>query len=124
MSFSLLSTQRRLTLQINEKTAQLYSLFKVSHYTQNPKKTEELIERIKLGNVIGENLFNSFELIAPDVYPEYVIHRDAFFKNGAENVLLAGSGPSLFSLMRDKKSALMWTPFERAYPAPNINKAP
>ena len=94
-------------LQIGEKTAQLYSLLKAPHYTQKPKKTEELIEQLKLGNDIGGNLFNSFELIAPDVYPEYVIHRAAFFKSGAENVLLAGSGPSLFSLMRDNNSALI-----------------
>jgi 4-diphosphocytidyl-2-C-methyl-D-erythritol kinase len=92
--------------QIKEKTARLYSLLKVSHYSQKPERAEQLIERLRLGDAIGGTLFNSFELIAPKVYSEYVIHRSAFFESGAENVLLSGSGPSLFSVMQNKASAL------------------
>ena len=47
-------------------------------------------------------LFNVFEQVAEDVYVGLGRWRQRFLDMGAGNVHLAGSGPTLFTISRDK----------------------
>ena len=88
------------------KTARLYQLLTPAHYAQTPYRTEELVRRIRDNERVSDALYNIFEAVADDVYPEYAAHREAFVASGAHNVLLAGAGPSLFSLVAGEASAV------------------
>jgi 4-diphosphocytidyl-2-C-methyl-D-erythritol kinase len=50
-------------------------------------------------------LFNTFENVAYDFFPKLKAYKEHFLKLGAERVHLAGSGPTLFSMMEDKVQA-------------------
>jgi 4-diphosphocytidyl-2-C-methyl-D-erythritol kinase len=53
----------------------------------------------------AENLFNVFDSVADEAFEGLADYRRRFIKAGAEDVHLAGSGPALFTLLRDKAKA-------------------
>ncbi len=87
------------------KTAQLYSRLNTEHYTDG-QKSQGLADMLKHGNEFTTSLiFNTFENIL--FIPPGKISRqhEYLMKIGADNVHLAGSGPTLFTLLEDKSPA-------------------
>ncbi|MFQ6122202.1 MAG: 4-(cytidine 5'-diphospho)-2-C-methyl-D-erythritol kinase [Dehalococcoidales bacterium] len=89
------------------KTKQLYASLKASHYTDG-QITERLVAALREGREPSP-LFNTFENVAFTQFPELKVYREHLVKAGAENIQLAGSGPTLFTLVKEK------TPAEELY---------
>jgi 4-diphosphocytidyl-2-C-methyl-D-erythritol kinase len=84
------------------KTARLYSNLQSNHYTDG-KITGQLVRTIKEGKPLNpDQLFNTFENVAFDLSTELAVYRSHIFKIGASNLHLAGSGPSMFTVVKDK----------------------
>ncbi len=87
------------------KTARLYAGLKKEHFTDG-KITAKLVRAIhKDIKVIPSLLFNTFENIAFDYFPELNVYKEHLIKLGASQVRLAGSGPTLFTIFDNKKQA-------------------
>jgi len=91
--------------QLLRKTEQLYASLKPSHYTDG-QITNRLVEELKAGRGFEpSHLFNTFENVAFTRFAKLKVYRDHIVKMGAIRVHLAGSGPTLFTLMKDKAEA-------------------
>lgn len=91
--------------RLPEKTRRLYARLKPSHYTDG-KITENFVRALKGGREIKPSmLFNTFENVAFDYFTGLKVYKEHLTKLGAQNVHLAGSGPALFSLIKDKAEA-------------------
>jgi len=87
------------------KTERLYANLKASHYTGG-QTTDRLVARLTRGReVIPSLLFNVFDDVARDSFAGLEEYWERFLKAGAKEVHLAGSGPALFTLMKDKAQA-------------------
>lgn len=87
------------------KTKQLYESLQPRHYTDG-KITRRLIEEIRAGKELSASLlFNTFENVALTRFSGLDVSRRHMVKMGATNVHLAGSGPALFTLLKDKAQA-------------------
>ncbi len=87
------------------KTEQLYASLKASHYTGG-QITDRLVTLLTTGGeVTSSSLFNVFDEVALDNFAGLGEYREQFLKAGAKEVHLAGSGPALFTLVRDKAQA-------------------
>jgi 4-diphosphocytidyl-2-C-methyl-D-erythritol kinase len=89
--------------RLPEKTKQLYASLKSSHYTDG-QITRKLVDEIKAGRE-PSNIFNTFENVAFTRFSKLKVYRDHILKIGAPHVHLAGSGPTLFTLFKDKAQA-------------------
>ncbi len=90
---------------MHDKTKHLYASLKTSHYTDG-RITERLVEELEAGREFTSSfLFNTFENIAFTHFSELSVYREHMMKGGATNVHLAGSGPALFTLIKDKTQA-------------------
>ncbi len=88
-----------------EKTRQLYASLKPNHYTDG-QITEEFIRVLNEGGEFKPSmLFNTFENVAFEFLPELKAYKEHFVRLGASHVHLAGSGPTLFTLVEDKAQA-------------------
>jgi len=86
-------------------TKQLYASLKASHYTGG-QITDELVTSLARGReVTSASLFNVFDEVALDTFAGLGEYKEQFLKAGAREVHLAGSGPALFTLVRDKNQA-------------------
>jgi 4-diphosphocytidyl-2-C-methyl-D-erythritol kinase len=85
------------------KTARLYASLNTSHFTDG-HITEQLVNELKEGRE-PSTLFNTFENVAFAGGSELKVYRDHIRKLGAPHVHLAGSGPALFTLLKDKTKA-------------------
>jgi len=85
------------------KTARLYASLNTSHFTDG-RITEQLVKEMKEGRE-PSTLFNTFENVAFARGSELKVYRDHICKLGAPHVHLAGSGPALFTLFKDKTEA-------------------
>ena len=91
--------------RVERKTEQLYASLKASHYTGG-QVTDRLVTLLNRGGeVTASSLFNVFDEVALDNFAGLDRHRERFLKAGAQKVHLAGSGPALFALVRDKNQA-------------------
>ncbi len=87
------------------KTKQLYNSLQAAHYTDG-QITRMLTETIKAGREFMPSLlFNTFENVAFTRYSELSVSREHMVKVGATDVHLAGSGPALFTLLKNKTQA-------------------
>lgn len=87
------------------KTGRLYASLKQEHYS-NGQATEELVALLTRGGyVTPDNLFNVFDHVAYDCFAGLDGYRERFLQAGAGSVHLAGSGPALFALLRDRAQA-------------------
>ena len=87
------------------KTKRVYSMLRPSHYTDG-KITEQLITFLKSGGEFSPSLlYNVFENVVFGSGEELTVLRDHILKTGAPNIHLAGSGPTLFTLLEDKSQA-------------------
>ena len=89
--------------RLPEKTGQLYASLKTGHYTDG-QITQKLVDELREGKE-PSTLFNTFENVAFTRFSELKVYRDHIRKIGAPNVHLAGSGPTLFTLLKDKSQA-------------------
>jgi len=87
------------------KTARLYSLVSPGHYSSGGLTTG-IREQIECGGQRKPvSVYNVFEKVVSDAYPGLVKYIEEFRRAGAPEVHLAGSGPVLFTLLRDGKLA-------------------
>ncbi len=87
------------------KTKQLYDSLRVNHYTDG-QITRRLVEELKAGREFTPSLlFNTFENVAFTRFSQLGVTQRHMVKMGATNVHLAGSGPVLFTLVKDKVQA-------------------
>ena len=87
---------------IPEKTAQVYSQLNVAHFTSG-QYTDKLVDCIQKNKHIDNTLlYNVFELVATDVFPELNEYWSQFVQAGAKSVHLAGAGPALFTFVPDE----------------------
>ena len=87
------------------KTEQLYASLKASHYSGG-QITDRLVTLLNRGReVASASLFNVFDEVAIDNFAGLGKYREKFLKAGAQEVHLTGSGPALFTLVKDKKWA-------------------
>ena len=87
---------------ISNKTAKLYSQLNQSHYTQG-QFTETLVNSVNTGQQIDDKLlYNVFAQVAFDFFPKLADYRSQLIEAGAKNIHIAGSGPTLFTLVADK----------------------
>ncbi len=91
--------------QLERKTERLYRNIRESHYTGG-KITGRLVAVLKRGqDVSSALLFNVFEQVAFDNFDGLEEYWRRFLEAGAEDVHLAGSGPALFTLIKDRLQA-------------------
>ncbi|MBM4433076.1 MAG: 4-(cytidine 5'-diphospho)-2-C-methyl-D-erythritol kinase [Chloroflexi bacterium] len=87
------------------KTKQLYASLKPADFTDG-NITEKLVAALKEGKKIGSSsLFNTFENVAFARFPEIDVYRQRTLKLGADNIHLAGSGPTLFTVSDNEARA-------------------
>ena len=87
------------------KTQKLYASLKQKHYTDG-QITERFIRALKTGGGLEPSmLFNTFENVAFEQFPGLKVYKEHFIKLGAKDVHLAGSGPALFTLIKDRAEA-------------------
>jgi len=90
---------------VEEKTRVLYSSLTPQFFTGG-NYTAAGTEYIKKhGNFNKSLLYNVFDNIALKVFSDLEKYKDYFYKAGADNVHIAGSGPALFSLVDEKEKA-------------------
>jgi len=91
--------------RLPQKTKQLYASLKASHYTDG-QITQKLVKTLREGGEFTSSyLFNTFENIAFTRSSVAGVSRSHIIKMGAPNVHLAGSGPALFALVKDRAQA-------------------
>jgi 4-diphosphocytidyl-2-C-methyl-D-erythritol kinase len=91
--------------RIPGKTKRLYSMLQPAHFTDG-KITDKLAADLKLkGEFNTSLLFNTFENVVFARGEELTNYRDHLLKLGAPNVHLAGSGPTLFTILDGKPQA-------------------
>ncbi len=87
------------------KTKQLYDSLRAIHYTDG-RLTERLVEELRAAREFTPSLlFNTFENVAFTYFSELSVSQDRMVKAGATDVHLAGSGPALFTLIKDRTQA-------------------
>ena len=91
--------------RLPEKTKQLYNSLQPGHYTDG-QITERLAAEIREGRELNPSLlFNTFENVAFSRFSKLSVYRSHIIKMGAPYIHLAGSGPTLFTLFKDKSEA-------------------
>ncbi len=81
------------------KTGALYRALKSSMHTTG-QSTKLLVDRLRTGAALSSADFtNVFESVAFDVFPNLADYRHRLLEAGASHVHLAGSGPTLFTIV-------------------------
>ena len=87
------------------KTARMYANINASHFTDG-SVTDRLVAAIKEGKTPDASLlFNVFKNIAFHVYSGLLLFNIGLIKVGVCGVYLAGSGPALFAVFKEKSQA-------------------
>lgn len=85
-----------------DKTKKMYGLLATADYS-NGQYANKLIESIDHECLLKTSLlYNAFDAVVFTAFPEIRICWDNFEKCGANNIHLAGSGPTLFSMFNGK----------------------
>jgi 4-diphosphocytidyl-2-C-methyl-D-erythritol kinase len=88
--------------RIPGKTRRLYGNIKVDNYSKGAA-TERLVALLNQGgDIASSTLFNVFDDFALDSFPGLKPYWDRFLDAGAGEIHLAGSGPVLFSLVKNR----------------------
>lgn len=92
--------------RLRRKTERLYNILKANHYTTG-EITDRFVALLTSGsNVMAFNLFNVFDSIALYRFTGLEECREQFLKAGAQQVHVAGSGPTLLTLVKSKVQAV------------------
>ena len=87
-----------------DKTARLYGLLLERHFSDG-SATAEVVRRIEACEELGGAMVNTFEQIAGRAYPSFEVTSAIFSKLLVPNPMLAGAGPSMFTLMHREADA-------------------
>ncbi len=84
------------------KTGTLYASLRPSHFTDG-ERARRMVDLLREGGPVPHaSLFNAFERVACTAFPGLERYWRRFGELGAEAVHLAGSGPTLFTLVSDE----------------------
>ena len=87
------------------KTKMMYDALSPSHYTTG-RYTKRAVSAIERGAVSdGFPLYNTFDVVAFEMYEGMEWYWKQFLAAGAPEVHLAGAGPTLFTLLSGRKQA-------------------
>jgi 4-diphosphocytidyl-2-C-methyl-D-erythritol kinase len=93
---------------LDDKTAEVFSHLDQSMYTRG-NLTHKLAARIRSGSDCPpEFFFNQLEVIADGVFPQWRNDRDLLKSLGADEIVLCGSGPSVFTVPPSKELGTAW----------------
>jgi 4-diphosphocytidyl-2-C-methyl-D-erythritol kinase len=87
---------------IPDKTKRAYSLIKNNHFTNGEFCNVAMKTWLDKKAISPDLLFNVFDRIAFEIYPDLKTYWDSMEQIGAKNVHLAGSGPVLFSTIANE----------------------
>ncbi len=91
--------------KISGKTKQMYNHLDAAYFTEG-QFVQRALSSLEQGKAIAPGLmFNVFEKVAFDFFPEMDKYRKTLEEAGAPGVYLAGSGPCLFTLFSGKEEA-------------------
>jgi len=88
--------------EVAGKTGRLYSLLNKGHYTDGAA-TRRLADALAEGRFDSSLLYNVFESVTSRVFAGIEAQMQALRDAGAERVHLAGSGPTLYGVVRNKE---------------------
>lgn len=91
--------------KVPDKTRQLYRRLDASHYTKGEFVGAAVAVWCDGGRFDPSLMFNVFQRVVFDAFPELEGYKRIFEQAGASSVYLAGSGPALFSLVSDEVEA-------------------
>jgi 4-diphosphocytidyl-2-C-methyl-D-erythritol kinase len=87
---------------LDGKTQKLYASLNESHFTSG-QFSSRIAQRLRQGKEISPYLFyNTFEQVAFALFPGLGEYWQRFTQAGANSVHLAGAGPALFTITKDK----------------------
>ena len=87
------------------KTGRLYASLRTERYTDG-EITRTVVNQLTRGEEVKlSGLFNVFDGVARDCFIGLSAYWEQFLRSGAKEVHLAGSGPALFTLTRDRTMA-------------------
>jgi len=86
------------------KTSRLYASIRNEHHT-NGEATKRMVNQLAKGGEVTPTVSNVFDQVAGDCFEGLSTYWEQFLESGAQEVHLAGSGPALFTLTRDKTQA-------------------
>lgn len=87
------------------KTKQLYSNLNTAHYTEGGITDRFVSSLVEGEELVSANIFNVFDKVALTNFAGLDSYREQFLRTGAPDVHLAGSGPALFTLLKDRDQA-------------------
>jgi 4-diphosphocytidyl-2-C-methyl-D-erythritol kinase len=90
--------------EVKNKTPQMYSLLKARHYTTG-KSTDDFISNLKNRQCSPSSLFNVFDEVGLSFFKGLKEYKQLFLEAGAKEVHLAGSGPTLYTILQDPVEA-------------------
>jgi len=91
--------------KISGKTKQMYNHLDAAYFTEG-QFVQRALSSLEQGKAIAPGLmFNVFEKVAFDFFPEMDKYRKTLEEAGAPGVYLAGSGPCLFTFFSGKEKA-------------------
>ena len=86
-------------LKIVNKTATMYSKITIENYNSG-EATRQLSSILQRGGETqSSHLFNAFEQVADEVFPDLESYRGRLLAAGTTSVHLSGSGPSIYSFV-------------------------
>jgi len=88
-----------------EKTKKMYAQLNNRHFTQGQHTARALEQWYNIREIPASLLFNTFDFIVIDGFPELGVYWRHFEKAGAANIHVAGSGPTLFAPMDSEAQA-------------------
>ena len=91
--------------RISGKTKRLYASLKASHYSGGQITARFVAGLAGGGEVVPSMLFNVFDNVAMDSFLGLKEYWEQFLRAGAREVHLAGSGPALFTIIKDRPQA-------------------
>ena len=86
------------------KTGRMYAALQPEHFTDG-RFTDKLVKALHNNTYDESLLFNTFENIADKSHPGLSVIKEHLLKLGAPKVHLAGSGPTLFTMLTDRSRA-------------------
>ena len=87
------------------KTGALYAALNPSHFSDG-ERARRMADLLRVGADVSQaSLFNVFEQVACTAFPGLEMYWQRFRELGADAVHLAGSGPTLFTLVSDDSRA-------------------
>lgn len=92
--------------RMTDKTKQAYSRLNSQHFTEGQYISKALKMWTKNRKINPSLLFNAFDAIAFDIFPELKVYWMSLQQAGTTNIHLAGSGPTLFAPTTDESMCI------------------